>query len=265
MTQSLKISLQFLPFLVSHCSSQYIIYAHRYAHVHRYNIFSCHLGEHEAGNMNLRMNSSKQLAHRLFQELICLYLETLFGIYVQGLGCIWKESSLKHLPLKERWANIIGFFFLNPGLYFSGEIIWFILCPFILFILTPSSAQEAGMGLGCSPDLGVCSGGRKRSTFMPVRRLSLSPEATALSPTCVWNGLKCWLWSEPWLKKGSTGSSHHAQSLKISSFISVSQRPRLFCDVGSSIFSVGTEDTNDGSNAHSKFYRFQNAFADGLS
>lgn len=88
MTRILKISQQFLLFLASHCSSQYIIYEHTHTCMHIYNIFSCHLGEHEAGNMSLRMNSSKQLAHKLFQELIYLYLETLFGIYVQGLGCI---------------------------------------------------------------------------------------------------------------------------------------------------------------------------------
>lgn len=88
MIQILKISWQFVLSLASHYSSQYIIYEHTQACMHMYNIFSSHLGEHETGNMSLRMNSSKQLAHKLFQELICLYLETLFGIYVQGLGCI---------------------------------------------------------------------------------------------------------------------------------------------------------------------------------
>lgn len=162
--------------------------------MHIYNIFSCHLGEHEAGNMSLRMNSSKQVAHKLFQELIYLYLETLFGICVQGLGCIWKESSLKHLPLeikKKKKGRQIYSFVLNPCSYLSGEVIWFVLCP---FILTKSSAREAGMGFGCSTELWVCHGWGTGPIFMLITRLWFSLEAIALGPTCVWNWLRRSLW-----------------------------------------------------------------------
>ena len=69
-------------------------------HSHIYNIFSCHSGKHGAGNMNRRLNSKRQLAHRLFQEIFFfLYLETQ-GIYIWGLGCIWKESFLQNLSLE---------------------------------------------------------------------------------------------------------------------------------------------------------------------
>lgn len=90
-TRILKISHQSLPFVTSKYSSL--------VNTHTHTLFSHHLGKHEDGNMSLRLNFSKQLAHKLFPELICLYLETR-GIYVQHPRCIWEESILNHLPLE---------------------------------------------------------------------------------------------------------------------------------------------------------------------
>lgn len=70
------------------------------------------------------LNSSKQLAHKLFQEMICLCLEAQ-RIYVQGPGCIWKESILKHLSLEIKRVDQYSSF--SKSIFM--DIIWFILCP----------------------------------------------------------------------------------------------------------------------------------------
>lgn len=161
---------------------------------------------------------------------------------------------------KERWANILVF--LKLMFIFLW---WNHLIHSLPFYTDNYLCSGNGMGLGCSPELGVCSGGRTGPTFMLVRRLIIIWGHCFGSPPCVKRTQMLTLIQSLGWKREALDLWIMHRWWKFHLLFLFPQRPRLFCDVGSSIFSLGTEDNNDGSNAHSKCYRFQNAFADGLS
>ena len=69
-------------------------------HSHIYNIFSCHSGKHGAGNMNRRLKSKRQLAHRLFQEIFFFSIWKLKEFTYGVLDAFEKKAFYKTYPLK---------------------------------------------------------------------------------------------------------------------------------------------------------------------
>lgn len=53
-----------------------------------YDSFSCHSGKHGAGNMNHRLNSKRQLAHKLFRKYF-----SLFGSSKEFTYGVWMHSK----------------------------------------------------------------------------------------------------------------------------------------------------------------------------
>lgn len=158
-------------------------------HLHIYNIFSCHLGEHEARNMSLGLNSSKQLTHKLFQKLICLYLETQ-GIYVQGPKCIWKESILKYLPLEiKKVDNYINF--LKSIFIF----LWQSLDSIFSLAVTNDPAEGVGRGVAAALSSGYTLDG-ERSHLLVDKEIVISFDAFVLGPNHLWNWLNCSQWNK---------------------------------------------------------------------